>query len=58
VHGQPATAVSTPEGVVVSWSEQGSFFTVSASALELDELVAFANSLQPITPSSFAERIR
>jgi hypothetical protein len=58
VHGQGATAVRTDEGVVVFWTEQGTFFTVTASSMGLDEAVAFAESLKSILPSTFEERIQ
>jgi hypothetical protein len=58
VHGQGATAVRTDDGVVVFWTEQGTFYTVTASSMELDEAVAFAESLKSILPATFEERIQ
>lgn len=56
VHDRGATVVSTPDGTVVFWSENATFYTVSSSDLPEDELVRIAEGLEQIDAADILQR--
>ncbi len=58
IRGHVASGAQTREGAVLYWAENNSRYEITSPTLTLDQLVAIAEGLQPVSEEEFFRRLQ